>query len=607
MAAFYPSSGYFPDFVVIQAGHLGTGSNGNYEPGLPHLVRETVFFSGFAATNKELVKTAERFNKYICKEQNPSLRSYPGSYNAVVRNGGVTFVSNDLFGLCPIFYYQGSSYIFVSNRIHLIAKLMATYRIPRRANRDIATATLCSSHRFFAHPYSHDTVLADVRICPANSFLAVTRQATVQILQKPEHCQGGRYKHQDYRELIACAAKEIKANVAAVLDSDAFSYRILDISGGKDSRAVFGAAAALGQLGRCVARVSKGPSAGDLETGTAIAARFGVPLDSVSPHRRYSKNARFVLGSWRSMIAGMRHELGATMWPALWQKHGVVRLNGGCGEVYRDFWAKGSLLPQIMNRERFDRVCRPGLAPRFREAAFNSIWRSIRSLPGEDVNVKVRNHYLFFRNRFHFGLPAYNDWNGYVQFSPLQSPALLAASGLLDRNSCVQGKAIFDVLEQIEPALNRIPFGDGSAWPREWRKHGDERIQSLVFDDRLRKAHEKSEEGRKLWSLRNGQRVDALQEGESAERELCGCGSRAINDLRAGDSTLAAALDDSFAQWYSELWRHSAKDGSILASKVLSIYDLCFDPELKCLDVSGLPFAERYSAGIDRAVQTIVA
>src|SRR5215469_2412596 len=90
-------------------------------------------------------------------------------------------------------------------------------------------------------------------------------------------------------------------------------------------------------------------------------------------------------------------------------------------------------------------------------------------MPGDGTAAKLRNHYMSFRSRFHFGFPAYTEWYGYVPFSPLQSAALLAASRLLDPISCLRGRAIYDVTEFVLPKLNRIPFGDSSTWPADFR------------------------------------------------------------------------------------------------------------------------------------------
>jgi hypothetical protein len=59
-------------------------------------------------------------------------------------------------------------------------------------------------------------------------------------------------------------------------------------------------------------------------------------------------------------------------------------------------------------------------------------------MPGGTTAAKLRNHYMYFRSRFHFGFLAYTEWYGYVPFSPLQSAALLAASRLLDPISCLK-------------------------------------------------------------------------------------------------------------------------------------------------------------------------
>jgi len=453
----------------------------------------------------------------------------------------------------------------------------------------------------FLHPYSHDTVLSGLRICPVDSMVMVSGDGRVHLVPKPEHYELSSdifhscRSHGRYSDVIARAAEEIKANVRAVLNSRVFSHHILDISGGKDSRLVFGAVASQNLLSRCSARTATTRSVGDLEIGAGIANLYGARVDSTTGTWRFSKNSRFVLGFWRSMIAGMRHDVGASNWPAMWQG-GTVRLNGGCGEIYRDFWAENRLLNRI-SADRFNDLCRPGSKSGLRSIAFNSLWRAIRSMPGDTAAAKIRNHYMFFRSRFHFGIPAYNEWGGYVPFSPLQSAALLSASRLLDPAACSCGRAIYDVLEHVMPELNHLPFAGGKCWPIEFLAQGRggrvaPRRRLPRFAGKLQRAYETAEISRKESLRSNSIHVDQI--AESIKQALWFDATVALSRMRETGRDMALFFDDSFCRWFSDLWFQSKADAAAAASKILSVYDLCFDREVSVLDLSGLPYREAY-------------
>ena len=576
-------------------------------PGVPdasakvrRLKPEVEFFSGFAVVGDELVHTLARFQKIALRPGDVTVPAYAGCYTAAVRMGDRVVVTNDLFALCPVFYFHREDCSLISNRSHLIVKVMAQLGITRRPNQETIATLLSSSHLFFVHPYRTGSVLEGLELCPGDSYVAISSDGRLEIIRKRELDElatvGGGASTALYRDLIECAAHQIRANVRAVAYSDAFSYRIVDLSGGKDSRLVFGTAAAEGLLSRCVVRSSAIPSPTDRDTGAAIAERFGAHFDGKAVLERYSKSTSFALGFWRSMIAGNRHEIGANNWPTLWQRGGAVRLGGGCAEICRDFWSSDGLLANIGTQERFNRICRPGLSQSKRNAAFESVWRVLRSMPGDTAEAKVRTHYRLFRSRFHFGMPAFNAWYGYVPFAPIQSPALLNASRLLDENSREKGRVIHDVTELIMPELNRIPFGDGSKWPAEFRTAAGwaASITLPKFAGQMQREHARAEAARKRSMQQLSRRVDVIAGARTIQEALWGAATAALAEMRVSSRDMAEVFDDSFIALYGKHWRERTKHAVETASKILNIYDFCFDSETRALDIVALPTTERY-------------
>jgi hypothetical protein len=574
-----------------------------------------LFFSGLAVSGQALVTDAaafaeahDRTGRHVIDAE----RAFVGCYTAVLRSLGRTLVVNDLFGLSPIFYYQDDKHLIVSNRTHLISHMMLRLRIRRAPNLEVICTSLASAHRIFMFPYSHDTFLAGLRILPVDRILVLSDQGGVVEAKKgdfPALANIGKSSPSLYRDLIARAAQEITRNVTAAISSDAFSYRILDISGGKDSRLVFGAVASAGLLSQCFSRTTKNEHDGDLETGVAIAKLFDSSFDRGDGYARFSKRSEFALGFWRSIKAGIHHEVGMSNWPGMWQGPRAVRLNGGCGEVYRDLWASEGLLSEIHNRETFEELCRPDLPRGDGDVAFQSLWAAMDSMPGDTLVDRMCNHCFFFSDRFHFGLPLYNEWYGYVPFSPLQSAALLAASRMLDPNDRARGRAIFDVTELVMPRLNRLPFHDGSTWPAEFFENAgsgcSRDIEMLPFSSELEREHDEAEAHRKRSLDRNSTKIDKLVDADSIDAVLKAQAIIALANLREADASLARYLNNDFTRWFLYLWQEDPRRAATAASKILGVYDLCFDDETRYLDVAHLPLHENYSSEEPRPLSII--
>jgi hypothetical protein len=187
-----------------------------------------------------------------------------------------------------------------------------------------------------------------------------------------------------------------------------------------------------------------------------------------------------------------------------------------------------------------------------------------------------------------------------VPFAPIQSPALLNASRLLDNVDREHGRVIHDVTELIMPKLNRIPFGDGSRWPASFRlsvsptSRSAGSIELPKFAGRLQREHARADVARKRSIQHLCRRVDAVSGAKTIHQALWAAATRAMTEMRETNRDMADIFDDSFAVWYAKDWNESNNHAVRTASNILSVYDLCFDPETKALDIAALPATERY-------------
>jgi hypothetical protein len=604
LAAFFPSGGLFSDFVLIHDKS-------------PLLVGDTrpegssvkvVFFSGIAVVADGLVSRASDFEKKITSGclRIDEMTCLAGCYSLILQTESTIIICNDLLGLCPLYVYEDNRYVIVSNRTHLVSHLMLHLGIRRRADLDVVLASLSSTHRVFLYPHCHRTYLQGLKIVPADSFLTLS-EGRIRTVQKSGHNNVSCASR--YGDLVEEAASDITQIVRAVVFSTLFENRVLDISGGQDSRLVFGAVVSLGLLNRCATRTVKTDEQGDQETGIGIAKMFGATFDRGDNHPRYSKRTEFSVAFWRSMKAGVHHKVGLSNWPSLWQANRTVRLNGGCGEVYRNVWFKEALFRELSNVEAFGATCRPGVPRKYRVRAFDSLWSSINSMPGQKIFEKVHYHYAFFLNPFHFGIPQYNQWYGYLPFSSLQSKAMLKAARMLDCRSQCLGKVIFDVTTHLKPVLAQLPFADGSRWPETFLALHSASQQPFVHPAQIaqkcRAEYESAEANRILSLHRNSVTVDALTGSGSLQDVILQQATTALSEIRDSDLRLARYFDTSFDSWLSHLQESKPQNATALASKILALYDLCVDDDTSFFENASLPFTEGYSTDNFRNLSSI--
>ncbi|CAB3804576.1 hypothetical protein [Paraburkholderia fynbosensis] len=566
MGSFYPAGNTFPDYLI----RVKKASTCNVERGdRPKILA----FSGLASVDGVLVDSEDRLGATPSFRHHGQLPTY-GCFFTVVARAGEVLILNDLFGLCPIYLAHFDTGCLISNRSHLIAIAMSIMHIKRQPDIETIWTQLSSNHRLFLHPYSRNTVLDGLRICRADSYLRISDNGTVSEVLKPEF-KVGNHGRVAYQELIQRGAEEIAQNVRAAVRSKRFNHRILDLSGGRDSRITFASAFRNGQLHSCHTRVEKTDYANDFELGAVISNQFGAQLDTGDGHPRFSKGSAFVLGFWRSAKAGVHHRVGASNWPTLWGNTKTVRLNGGCGEVYRDLWREEHILDEVRSAASFDNMCIPPWSRAARHVARQSLLRAFSMEKGETLEDRVGNHYVSFLNRFHFGLPYYNEWYGYIPFSPLQSSALFAASRLLTAESRTHATVLTDITQLLAPALASFPYAGknrSASVPNGFAAHLDTDATRVAI-----RACEYAASARTESHHAASHQVDTLESNQTIAHVLRDQGMRALDRIREAVPDLRSSLDTQFDRYYDYLWQSSMRHAMALASKLLSVFDLCLD------------------------------
>lgn len=155
---------------------------------------------------------------------------------------------------------------------------------------------------------------------------------------------------------------------------------------------------------------------------------------------------------WRQQSLGTYYPL---VIPATRRHPARVHMNGGGGEVYRDYYARHS------SREFFDghgtRNLHPWLGPEAAELGFDAAM----SVAGNRHESPLRANYREFRHRFHVGRVPRQT----TSFTPLDSVTAEAAN-LSDEARARQGAYFnYDVLASLDTNLLRFPFDSPAKSP----------------------------------------------------------------------------------------------------------------------------------------------
>jgi hypothetical protein len=529
-------------------------------------------------------------------------------------DGSKIYLHTDLLGLESIAYFENSELFVVSNRVHAITHCLESMGVRRQPNLPAILGQLASHHAFFQQPFCDETSVKGLFIVPVDEFVEIDGH----VLRKRKKTaysglhDGACLTERDYRDLIDAGAAEMVRNIGAVLSSGKFTHVHADISGGKDSRTVLAAILKAGHIRDVKLTTYETAEPADFTTGLRLAQMFGAAFYDGDERTRYSKSPKFALNVWRSVRGHLYHRIGIASWFAFRSNDRTLHMVGGCGEVYRDMWFEDArqwlgtddMPDQQRLRGLFHRYCQYSrLPPDALEIGYLGFAEAIGRVPGKTVGERLSSHYRYFRNRYHFGNGAYNAYSDALDWSPYQSIFLLRAALGLPFDQRVKRTVSLDVIDALVPLLNFVDFADGP-WPEDLRRRSREHpaLEGLQLAWNEQRAREE-------WGLAEARRRAALDSGVQVVdppmrahdlRDLIASEAHAcLLAMRELDADLAAAFTSEFeVSLLAE--REMPRLGTMhLSSKLLSIYDLCFDRDTSSLRTDSLPFGEAYAPGLE--------
>lgn len=545
-----------------------------------------IHFSGLGLFGSEVLATAEGLTTLLRTGRLTiaDVLSGTGYFTAILSTGDEVLFVTDLLGFEHLYVHDGPRGWTISNRLHALVEHLRAENTARKLNVNYAAMVLWSKHAFLRQCHAHGLAIEGLSLVPMDCYLVVSR-GRIEYRKKPVLAEVFGGVQDSYETLIEAAADQIARSISAIRSSSLFDDVSTDLSGGRDSRVVFGALVHLGVATEVPTVTRDLPGTRDLKCALRIVETYKAPFHTGDPEApwMFAETPEDALCQWRSYYMGMYHKMSLTPWSVRGAYRRSIRLTGSSGGIYRSVWSNwlSRSLSETAPGETLDALFErmfPQYPTQHRRGAAEALSDCILSLPGRSALEKFDNHYLYFRNRMHFGMRAQRTQVSGLTWSPLVCPALLLASRKLDWEQRRTGKAVFDVQDRLAPELNFFKY-EGDPWPAEFlagsRWKGDRKPgRTIDLDDVERRWQEAQA---KLASAAASRRDKAARPFTSAEARVVARARTAesLERLMASSEELSAILGPRFiADTMDQFDRANDKHWLLLTSKITSLSDL---------------------------------
>lgn len=395
---------------------------------------------------------------------------------------------SDFHGFGHLYYHlhrRGSRQdVYLATTLDGLVDRLRADGITLSVNWPYALTTLASNHVLLRSHWSRETLVEGVSCLGPDEMLVIDGQGVGTVERPMTTDPAGR----SYDELLEAGIARSAALLQGLLAAGWPELRLY-ASGGKDNRGVQALLHRAGVLPHV--RVS---AADPLRWADAAGRRVLWEDLAVTDRLRerlgleWSQEPEFEdrMLSWDESLQLHQSYYAGGQWnfPAerqlRWPEAPHVALRGGAGELLRS--GHRSIIGQpwwngTMKRKReavaqdlatlADLVVEPGVnrPGELVAAGRELLTRSFRPLPSAGINEQLNSHYRLHRNRSHFGHVRHSLDRRSLAVYPLAVPELLRAAYLRPYWERHQGQVTFDLIERIDPSLNRLPFAEGS-WPQ---------------------------------------------------------------------------------------------------------------------------------------------
>lgn len=417
-------------------------------------------------------------------EKQDKIESYidkVGGYSCILWQNGKLTCATDYFGLDSLYYCQDGDKFFISNRYHMLLKILKEVGVKLNISEEYARNSLFVLNNFLNdYPFNYECFIENIKVLPiGNKFEITSAGVAIKDTEITKIFNAPIISDEEYKELLFKAKEEILNNMRVVLDSKHFERLSMDLTGGMDSRVAFAAAASVEGANERI-DIFSGFANNNPEFLIAASLSDAFGFNYEFKRTGFSKN---LIGNQNSSFQKQlectesitMHQLLDPVLLPISNKplpHSL-NLNGqaieACTRAYRvrllnpdrllpSFDSPDLILKKISSESICKYILRANILGNGYDEYVKSQFQVLDDLPGKSDFEKLEYNYLFFRNRFHFSMTKLGGYST-NRYSPGMSKSAFKAFHL------TYGKYgayqfIYDLMHVLNPIVASYQYGD---------------------------------------------------------------------------------------------------------------------------------------------------
>ena len=326
-------------------------------------------------------------------------------------------IGNDFFGLGKLFYYATGDRFIISNRYHLLLLTMKRLNEKIELDYEIILASFFSPPAFCQDFLSSRLYVKETFCLEVGKQIEIYSDEIKYVINQDIYRKGNDdISDAEYRKLIQKGGDEIIRNVRSIVNNQKYEKKILDLTGGLDSRVVFAALTNLDNAQKKVGLYTNPSSGeGDIEVACALAKAYGYVFDGDFYDLEKIKKNHMDYSFQEQIEMELSYHLGTwfetdSLWVPIKKNNEYIRMTGGT-EVFKPYYTKmysffdwnqmsseAIIHNMIMVDAKWNYFDYEKIGKKFEEIGVNSV----ENCPGVSPKQKFENMYLMYRNRSHF-------------------------------------------------------------------------------------------------------------------------------------------------------------------------------------------------------------
>lgn len=379
-------------------------------------------------------------------------------------------LTQDFLGCGILFYAEVEEGLVVSNRYHLLLLVLSWIGHKGELNHKKIVANLYAYDTFLGQNVSSEMDIKGVYQLPFDREIEIYENGWSICSKESLNDAFNGCSLAERKQLIEQGSDEVIENISSIFNHGSFYKFITDLSGGYDSRAVFAGVLNIEDAMKKVEIYTRDiPGLRDLEISAGLKNLFGGKyiIDDLKP--QYPLTVKENQQIWRSYFMGTYYSFGISPWSPKGKNLNQIRLSGGCGELYRTFWCKvyekrivgSSSIEDLASRLVNSVNLYSNSMEDAKEILTELILSELKSMPGDTCFEKFDNHYAYFRNRYHFGMRAFEYFHDCPMWFPLMSKSLFKVSNSMSSEEKQNNKLMLELTENLHPLLIWIDYDSG--------------------------------------------------------------------------------------------------------------------------------------------------